>query len=412
MLQLSQDPTFQYELLRTLGVTRDRGADVGEVLSIAPKIISGDFESWYQNFNRLAERVRASVEGNAGRHPVSSRNAMFRAATYFRAADFFLHGNPDDPRIRETWTNATACFNCAISLLDVPAQRMEIDAGDFRIPAVFYRPYGNQRPRPTLILINGFDGSQEEMLHVIGFAALERGFNVLTCEGPGQPTVLRGQGLGFIGEWERVVTPVVTHCLRLASVDPGAITLLGYSFGGFLAPRAAAFENRLAAVVCVDGIFDVYQSFSSALSLEMRRHLAERKVDELNRAIEQAKLHNTHLRWAVEHGCWAFRTDSPYEFLERTRNMSMRNIAWQIECPVLVCEATDDRFFAGQPQLLAAAIGEQATYRKLTAADSAGEHCHVGANDVLSRTVMDWVEYTLSIERRCAPRLRESSCAA
>lgn len=54
----------------------------------------------------------------------------------------------------------------------------------------------------------------------------------------------REQGLGFIAEWERVVTPVVRYCEELSCVDSSRIVLLGYSFGGFLAPRAAAFEHR------------------------------------------------------------------------------------------------------------------------------------------------------------------------
>jgi hypothetical protein len=50
MLVLNRDRAFQYELLRVLGTSHDRGADVGEVLRIAPKIIPGDFESWHEQF--------------------------------------------------------------------------------------------------------------------------------------------------------------------------------------------------------------------------------------------------------------------------------------------------------------------------------------------------------------------------
>jgi pimeloyl-ACP methyl ester carboxylesterase len=395
MQLLNTDTNFHFELLRALGVSRDRGADIAEVLDVARKILPGDPESWYEQFNELAEHVRASVDSESDRHPVSTRNALLRAATYYRTADFFLHGNPRDPRIRETWKNGTECFNRAISLLDPPAQRIRIEGEGFNIPAILYRPSEDDRPRPTLLLFNGFDGSQEEMLHQVGFPALERGFNVLTFEGPGQPTVLREQGIGFIGEWERVVTPVMSYCAKLACVDASRIALLGYSFGGYLAPRAAAFEHRLAAVVCVDGLFDVYEAFSGALSPELKRLLHEGKINDLNRAVAEAMTKSTNLRWAVEHGCWAFQVGTPYEFLERTRTMSMRGLAGQIECPVLVCEAENDRFFAGQPQQLADALGPRATYRKLTSADAAGEHCHVGAGDVVNRVVMDWLEDTL-----------------
>src|ERR1700722_17210217 len=99
MLTLNTDHTFQYELLRVLGLSRDRGADIGEVLGIAPKIAPGDLESWYERFHQLADHVRSSVDRQSDRHAVSVRNAMFRAANYYRAADFFLHGKPQDPRI-------------------------------------------------------------------------------------------------------------------------------------------------------------------------------------------------------------------------------------------------------------------------------------------------------------------------
>ena len=400
MLTLNADPTFQYELLRVLGTSRDRGADVGEVLEIAPQIVPGDFESWYEQFNQLAAHVRSSVDYESDRHPISIRNAMFRAASYYRAADFFLHGKPGDPRIREIWNYATACFDRAISLLDVPGERMQIDAGDFHIPAIFYRPSSDGLPRPPLLLVNGFDGSQEEMLHAVGFSALERSFNVLTLEGPGQPTVLREQGLGFIGDWERVVTPVVTECERLDSVDASRIALLGYSFGGYLAPRAAAFDHRLSAVVCVDGLFDIYEAFTQSVSPDFKRLLDEQRVDDLNRAAALGMRRNTNMRWAIEHGCWAFQAATPYEFLERTRTMSLRGLAEQIECPILVCEAEHDRFFAGQPEQLVQALGARATYRKLTAADAASDHCHVGASDVLNRVVMDWLEDVIAVPRK------------
>lgn len=398
MLTLNPDPTFQYELLRILGTSRDRGADIGEVLAIAGQIIPGDFESWYRHFRELADHVQSTVESEPIRHAVSLRNAMFRAASYYRAADFFLHGDSGDVRILETWSRATACFNVALALLEYPNERLTLDAKGFDVPAILYRPADDGAPRPTLLLVNGFDGSQEEMLHVIGLAALERGFNVMTFEGPGQPTVLRTQDLGFIPDWDLVVAPVVTYCEKLACVDPTRIALLGYSFGGFLAPRAAVYERRLAAVVSMDGIFDVYQSFAGALPSELRKLLEDGRRDELNRAVKVAASTNTGLRWGVEHGCWAFQVATPYEFFERVRPMHLRELARLIQTPVLVCEAENDHAFHGQPAQLARALGPYVTYRRLTAADAAGEHCHVGASDFAQRVVMDWLEDVLEIE--------------
>jgi dipeptidyl aminopeptidase/acylaminoacyl peptidase len=105
-------------------------------------------------------------------------------------------------------------------------------------------------PKPTLIMHTGFDGS----------AAIERGYNVLAFDEPGQYGPLHREGLVFRPDWEKVVTPVVDFALRQPGVDPKRIALMGISMGGYLAPRAAAFEKRLAALI------------AKAASMILRRH--------------------------------------------------------------------------------------------------------------------------------------------
>ena len=392
MLKLSKDETFNFEMLRVLGMSRTYGSDIAEVLTVAGRVIPGDFESWYREFVALANHINATLPDST--HPVSLKNALFRAANYYRTADFFLHGNPADPRIDRVWTKQRVCFDKAISLMEMPGERIEIEAVGFHIPAVIYRPSADNKPRPTLLLCNGYDGSQEEMLHVFGFGALERGFNVVTFEGPGQPTVVREQKLGFIAEWEKVVTPVVDFCQNQNYMDNDKIVLLGYSFGGFLAPRAAAYEHRLAAVACVDGLFDIYKAFSRGFPPALQKLHDEKNREAFDNIVRNAMKDkdNVQLRWGIEQGCWAFCTDSPYEFLERTRAMSMEGITGNITCPVLVCEAAEDHLFAGQPRQLAEALGVKATYMNFTAEDSAQEHCHIGATDFAAAKIMDWIE--------------------
>jgi hypothetical protein len=64
-----------------LGSSHDRGADIGEVLSTAEKILPGSFETWYEQFKKFADRVRFTVDQKSDLHPVSVGNAMFRAAS-------------------------------------------------------------------------------------------------------------------------------------------------------------------------------------------------------------------------------------------------------------------------------------------------------------------------------------------
>jgi len=392
MLQLSSDPSFHFELLRTLAHARYFGADVGEVLEAASRIEAGNFESFAKVFESLANRVYEQAQQiDKTTRPVSARDAYFRAATYFRAADFYLHGNPEDSRINDFWQKQTIAFDRAIALLPNPGERITWKADGFDVPAIFFRTgvADASNPRPTLIMGNGYDGAQEEMLHSCGFAALERGYNVVTYEGPGQPTVLRNQGLGFITQWEKVVSPVVDYLRTREDVDSAKIGLIGFSMGGFLALRAAAFEGRLAAAIAIDGIFDVHGAYMSMLPPPWKSANGE-EVDAMVTNLLQSGKAPTGLRWGVEQGLWSFKTSSPADFLDRTKTMTLEGISGGIQCPVWVGCAGDDEFFQGQPEMVRDALGARATYVKLTMDDGAGHHCHVGAGVLMNQRVFDW----------------------
>lgn len=195
---------------------------VNELLHAAGRLEPGNFESFYNVFIGLAERVYAQAKAiDSSKHPISARDAVrsgsgclevnillseaiaqyFRAANYFRASDFYLHGNPDDPRINDSWDRATAAFNAAIALLPIPGERLTLHTEGFDIPCTWFRASTDNEPRPTLIIHTGFDGSSDEMLHIFGFAALQRGYHVIIPEGPGQAGPRRHQNLGFIPDW-------------------------------------------------------------------------------------------------------------------------------------------------------------------------------------------------------------------
>jgi hypothetical protein len=90
MLTLNTGHTFQYELLRVLSLSRDRGADVGEVLGTAPQIVPGNFESWYEQFNELADHFRSSVESQSDRNPAykpGHQDSLFAARRIVYGSD-------------------------------------------------------------------------------------------------------------------------------------------------------------------------------------------------------------------------------------------------------------------------------------------------------------------------------------
>jgi dienelactone hydrolase len=65
-------------------------------------------------------------------------------------------------------------------------------------------------------------------------------------------------------DWETVVRAVVDFALTLPGVNRSRIALAGWSFGGYLAPRAASGEPRLAALIADPGQWDLIEQMAAA----------------------------------------------------------------------------------------------------------------------------------------------------
>ena len=231
---------FNYEALRMLGSVSYGGADVGEILDVVSRVTDGDFESWVVEWSRTAGYVRdQGLRALDAGYTVTARQALVRAATYYTGAAFnALH---TDPRKRELWERARSSFAAAAALQDPPVEVLEIPFEDAMLPAYFVR--GGEGPRATVINIGGYDSSAEELYHWFARAAAERGFNVLVVEGPGQVGALhRNPGLVMRADYEVPISAVVDYLVNPADVDPEWLAIVGYSVGGYLAARAAAFE--------------------------------------------------------------------------------------------------------------------------------------------------------------------------
>jgi alpha-beta hydrolase superfamily lysophospholipase len=404
-LMFENNPSFWFETLRVLSHTAYGGADIGEVVTTSQAITEGDFDSWHDEWLATAERVSAEAEKMlAAGHRISGRDGLMRASNYYRSAEFFLHGNPGDPRIDYAFRRARECFQTAAALFDPPIEPVEIPYEGTVLHGFFYRGAGaGDGPRPTLIMHSGFDGSYEEMHFFGAAAAQERGYHVLTFDGPGQPAARHLAGLVFRPDWENVVTPVFDWLLSRAEVDPARVALLGASMGGLLAPRAAAFEHRLAACIAVDGVIDmaatVTNNFPGARA-EAAALLRAVSAPEIDAEIEQMRATNPVIRWATDHGQYVMGVHSPRAFLASYFDYTLDGIAERITCPTLVCDAEDDLFFDGQPKLLFDQLTCEKTYLEFTNAEGAGAHCHPGAQRLASARIFDWLDDVLGASCR------------
>ena len=156
-----------------------------------------------------------------------------------------------------TWQRSRTALDTAFTLFDRPVEQVNIPYEGTTLPGYFIKPDSTPQRRPLFIIANGSDASVLDMWVQGGASAIDRGYNVLIFDGPGQGAALWLQHLHFRPDYERVVTPVVDFALRRPDVDPKRIALQGISQGGYWAPRAMAFEHRIAAGIADGGVYDV-----------------------------------------------------------------------------------------------------------------------------------------------------------
>ncbi|KEF57992.1 uncharacterized protein A1O9_05915 [Exophiala aquamarina CBS 119918] len=394
MHQLNEDKYFHFELLRILASVRGFGADVSEVLNVCEKLIPGDFESWYQEFLALAEWVETTIDENEY-DKVSLRDAYWRASRYHFACGFFFQAEKEDPRAITVYQRWVSLFDKGCRMMEIPPERATLQAKGFTVPIIIFRCSLDDRPRPTLIIGNGLDGSMEEMLHMNGLQALERGYNVVLYEGPGQPSVRRAQNIGFICNWEDVVTPIVDYLEPLPFVEKTKIALLGNSLGGWLAARAAAFEKRLAAVILIDGIYDLYNGICTLIGTEVMKFEEDGDEEKFDEEIRRLMEKSVNLRFLMNQASWAFMMNF-YQVMQQCKKMTLKGIEDQINCPVFIAGAENDIFDkTDQPGQVKNALGEKAFLRRFTVQEGAEAHCHVGAVAFLNQVILSWLSKQL-----------------
>lgn len=399
---LSTDSAFNFQYLIALGNALTGGSDIGPVLGAAKNIKAGDMVSYSHEFHKLANKTKAEAEDPENAYdPTNVRDTWFSASHYFRRADFYLHGNWSNPLVESLWEEQTAAFDKALAALPAPGKRVRIPAteGNFTIEAIWYSVPGSEGHKlPTLVIGNGFDAAQEDSYHYFVALALARGWNCITYEGPGQPTVRRDQNLGFIPKWETVVTPVVDYVLsnHSSDVDQDRLVLLGNSFGGYLAARAMAFEHRLSAAILIDGVWDFYDAVTGQISSQLKALYEAGNYTEFDHKIislRQAGKLPTNAAWGLDQGLWSFNTHSPTDFFNQSKKYRLEDVVDKIKAPIFVGDAEFDNFCPGQPQKVKDALGDIATLHHFSGV--AGYHCQTAALQEMTRVIFAWLNKTL-----------------
>jgi predicted alpha/beta-fold hydrolase len=93
---------------------------------------------------------------------------------------------------------------------------------------------------------------------------------------------------------------------------------------------------------------------------------------------------------------WAFGATSVADYIRRTADYTLDGVAQLIDCPTLILDAENDRFFHGRPQRVQAALTCPHTLITLPETEGAGEHCHMGAMSRFHQITFDRLDTTLT----------------
>ena len=94
-----------------LGADEYGGASFGEVLATCDRIKAGDYDSWYNAWNAIADRIAAEGDAQLAKgRKISARDSYLRASSYYRCSEFFLHANPKDPRVDRAYRRSVDCY--------------------------------------------------------------------------------------------------------------------------------------------------------------------------------------------------------------------------------------------------------------------------------------------------------------
>jgi hypothetical protein len=281
---------FNFLTETALGSVFWQAADVGEVLTTADRVHDGKARSWVDEWTATAGRLagEAAASLRAGRRS-SAAGQYLRASLYYSLATYSADGTGDPALFASLWEQHRAAWDQFIDLGDFSggaAERMEIPCEGTPLPGYFFRSGPAGEPRRTLIFNNGSDGSVVSAWTGGIASALARGWNAMTFDGPGQNAALVRQGLAFRPDWEKVITPVVDSVSARPDVDAGKLALLGVSQAGYWAPRALAFEHRIAAGVADPGVLDVSTTVLGHLPHSMIKLLEAGEREKFNRDME------------------------------------------------------------------------------------------------------------------------------
>jgi hypothetical protein len=171
--------------------------------------------------------------------------------------------------------------------------------------------------------------------------------------------------------------------------------LVGESFGGILAPLTATREHRFAAVIAIDGAYNLRDTIIAGFPEQLTAlYNSGNKTafDAVLNGIRHSSSSPTSTRWGINQGLWAFDTDSPFEWLTTAGNINItQDSIKDITSKVFIGIGQNDTSFPGQAPVVAEWFGNKAFAYNFTDDVGAGQHCQIGAEGYAASVALNWL---------------------
>ena len=385
------EPEMEFQLIRSLGAIYGGGGTLGECLLVVDRMEKETPACWTEEFAKLAESVEAEGDSRlVDGHKFTARDQFLRACNYYRAAEYFVH--PIGTRKQELGMKSRECFIKFLQLSGIHYEIIDIPFRDIYLPSYFLSPDNSGKKRPTIVVLSGLDGTTEETYLQFGKAALERGYNVLLTEGPGQAGTRRFfPDSPFIPDFEAPVMAAIDYLMEKPEVDAEKLALYGVSLGGYFAGRAAACDSRIRALILNSPIVDIHRYFSSFFKpddLEKAKPLTVEIITSLPEGAVPPAVLVTSLNLILRFG-----KNSIGEVFEYMKEFRMGDLLQNITCPSLALfgegEGEDPM---KQTEEYCSGVSGPVTQYMFRIDQGAEAHCQVGNGALSWGVVLDWLE--------------------
>ncbi len=237
-----------------------QGVDYNDFIRTTSKVERWEqwLDAWYATGDMHAGLARGA---EAPGRSLTAGEAWVRAALCYHFAKFVWM--VDMAKYRAAADRAVSSLYAAHKHLDPTAERVEISFDGAVMVGNLRRPQDADRP-PLVFLLPGLDSTKEEFFYWEE-VFLKRGLATFSLDGPGQGET--GYITHIRPDYEVAVAAALDSLSTRNDLDLKRVGAVGVSLGGYYAPRAAAYEPRIKAVVPIGGSYNFGECWDQLPSL-------------------------------------------------------------------------------------------------------------------------------------------------